>query len=235
MVGHRARSSSTGSPASRTPVGDPLAPVGVDLAREIDVPGAVGCAIGVDLMEADRHRIRGAMASTLKYLLTRVRDPDPLGQPARRPAGPPPPPPASPRHQGAARARGPGADLPHGADRAGGLGRARDRDPRGGARDLQAVAPDAALPRPAPRARARHPGAHLLQVRGRLARRLAQAEHRRRAGLLQQARGRRASSPPRPAPASGARRWRSPAGCSTSSARCSWSGSATTRSPTAGR
>ena len=66
-------------------------------------------------------------------------------------------------------------------------------------------------PRAAPGAGARYPGAHLLQVRGGLAGRLAQAEHRRRAGLLQQAGGDRASSRPRPAPGSGARRWRSPA------------------------
>ena len=55
---------------------------------------------------------------------------------------------------------------------------------------LRAVAPDAALPRAQARAGARYARAHLLQVRGCLARRLAQAEHRRRAGLLQQGRGR---------------------------------------------
>ena len=128
------------------------------------------------------------MSASLDFRLPRVRDPDPLGQPARRTCPGEPLPPLHPGDQGAARPRGPGADLPDGADRAGGLGRARDRDPRRGARDLQALAADAAAPRPAPRARARHPGAHLLQVRGRLAGRLAQAEHRRRAGLLQHAR-----------------------------------------------
>ena len=61
-----------------------------------------------------------------------------------------------------------------------------DRDPRRGARDLQAVAPDAAVPGAAPGAGARYPGAHLLQVRGRVAGGLAQAEHGRAAGLLQQ-------------------------------------------------
>ena len=40
---------------------------------------------------------------------------------------------------------------------------------------------------------------------------------------------------PRPARASGDRRWRSPARSSGSSARCSWSGRATTRSPTGAR
>ena len=63
-------------------------------------------------------------------------------------------------------------------------------DPRGGARRAAAVAADAALPRAPARARAGHPLAHLLQVRGRLAGRLAQAEHGRR---------RRRSTTPRPA------------------------------------
>src|SRR5688572_3168754 len=75
-----------------------------------------------------------------------VRDPDPLGQPARRP-GAAPEPPASPGHAGAPGARRPRPPLPHGADRAGGFARPRDRDPRPGPRDLQALAPDAAPPR----------------------------------------------------------------------------------------
>ena len=78
--------------------------------------------------------------------------------------------------------------------------------------------------------------AHIYyKYEGGLARRLAQAEHRRRAGLLQQARGRaQAGHRDRRRPVGlGAGVW--PAGCSTWSARCSWSGSATTRSPTAGR
>ena len=79
----------------------------------------------------------------------------------------------------------PGAALPDGADRAGGEPGALDRDPRPGAGGLPALAADAALPRAAPREGARYPGAHLLQVRGRLAGRLAQAEHGDRAGLLQ--------------------------------------------------
>ena len=47
--------------------------------------------------------------------------------------------------------------------------------------------------------------------------------------------GVQASSRPRPAPASGARRWRSRARCSAWSARSSWSARATTRSPTGAR
>ena len=94
---------------------------------------------------------------------------------------------AEPADQGARGPAGPARDLPRGADRAGGLRRAGGRDPRGGARGLQALAPDAALPRPPPGAGARHAGAHLLQVRGRLAGRLAQAEHRGPAGLRERA------------------------------------------------
>ena len=75
----------------------------------------------------------------------------------------------------------------------------------------------------APGARARYAGAHLLQVRGRLPGRLAQAEHRGAAGLRQQAGRASTSSPPRPARASGAPRWRSRARCSGWSARSSWS------------
>ena len=58
---------------------------------------------------------------------------------------------------------------------------------------LSAVAADAALPRPPAGEGARDAGAHLLQVRGRLPDRLAQAEHRGPAGLLQQAGGRHAA------------------------------------------
>ena len=83
----------------------------------------------------------------------------------------------------------PGAAVPDGPDHAGGQHRAVDRDPRAGAGDLRPVAPVAADPRAPPRARARHPGADLLQVRGREPGRVAQAEHRRRAGVLQRGRG----------------------------------------------
>ena len=65
---------------------------------------------------------------------------------------------------------------------------ARGRDPGRGPRGLQAVAPDAAVPRAPARARARYARAHLLQVRGHLAGRLAQAQHRRPAGLRERAR-----------------------------------------------
>ena len=51
----------------------------------------------------------------------------------------------------------------------------------------RAVAADAAVPRAPARAGARHAGEDLLQVRGRLARRLAQAEHGGPAGLRERA------------------------------------------------
>ena len=97
---------------------------------------------------------------------------------------------AQPRHDGARRPGGPHADLPDGTDPAGGVGRARGRDPGRGARDLQAVAPDAAVPGAPVRARARYAGAHLLQVRGHLSRGLAQAQHGGAAGVLQPRGGR---------------------------------------------
>ena len=55
------------------------------------------------------------------------------------------------------------------------------------------------------------------------------------AGLRERPGRDHASWPPRPAPASGARRWRSRARCSGWSARCTWSAPATTRSPTGAR
>ena len=75
-----------------------------------------------------------------------------------------------------------------------------DRHPRAGARHPAAVAADAARARPPPRGGARHAGAHLLQGRVGVARRFAQAQHRGRAGVLQQAGGHARGSRPRPAP-----------------------------------
>ena len=70
------------------------------------------------------------MSETTKFLLREDADPDALGQPAARPAGRAAPA-AQPGHGPARRARRPHADLPDGADPAGGLGRAGGRDPRG--------------------------------------------------------------------------------------------------------
>ena len=92
---------------------------------------------------------------------------------------------AAPGHARAGRAGRPGAALPDRADHAGGQRGAVRRDPGAGARRLQAVPPEPALPRPPLGAEARHAGPDLLQVRGRLAGRLAQDQHRDPAGLLQ--------------------------------------------------
>ncbi len=94
-----------------------------------------------------------------------------------------PVPPSPPLHPGTRPADRPGrprAALPDGAHRPGGLGRARDRDPRAGPRRLSALPAEPALPRPSARARARYAGPHLLQVRGRQPGRQPQAEHRDR-------------------------------------------------------
>ena len=100
---------------------------------------------------------------------------------------------APPGDQRARRPSRPGAALPDGADQAGGQRRAVHRDPRAGARRLPHLSAVAAGPGTGPGAVARYAGPHLLQVRGRLAGRLAQAEHGHRAGLLQPRGGRPAA------------------------------------------
>ena len=140
---------------------------------------------------------------------------------------------SAPGYRTARRPRRSRAALPDGDHRPGGLDRPAHRHSRGGALRLSPVAADAAVSRAPSRACAGDTGAHLLQVRGRLADRLAQAEHRSRAGVLQQGRRRDSASRPRPARASGAPRSRSPAGSSASRWTCGWSGRRTTRSRTA--
>ena len=93
-------------------------------------------------------------------------------------------------HPPAGRARRPRAAVPGRADRAGGLAGSVHRDPRRRARRLPAVAAHAAVPGPAAGEGPRHPGPDLLQVRGRQPGRLAQAQHRGAAGVLQRRRGR---------------------------------------------
>ena len=99
---------------------------------------------------------------------------------------PTPPPPVL--HPGTGQPVGPD-DLaplvPDGPDPARGLHRAVRRHPGGGARRLPAVAAEPPVSRTSPGEGARHAGADLLQVRGRLAGRLAQDEHRGSAGVLQ--------------------------------------------------
>ena len=103
---------------------------------------------------------------------------------------PSPPPPVL--HPGTLAAGGtgrPGAALSDVADHAGGLDRARDRDPGAGPRRVPAVAPEPAVSGPSSREGAADAGAHLLQVRGRESGGQPQAQHGRRAGLLQQGGG----------------------------------------------
>ncbi len=84
---------------------------------------------------------------------------------------------------------GPGAAVPRDPDHAGGLDRPVDRHPRPRHRHLPPVEADAVVPRHAAGAGAEHARAHLLQVRRGVARRVAQAEHRGAAGVLQQGGG----------------------------------------------
>ena len=133
---------------------------------------------------SDREKRPWASASNMRWAK--------IGFPASGTISPPicrPRPRASSRHRQADRPRRSRAALPDGADRPRGLDRARDRDSRSGARDLPHVAPDAALPRAPAGKAARHHRAHLLQIRGRQPGRQPQAQHRRRAGLLQPAGG----------------------------------------------
>ena len=92
---------------------------------------------------------------------------------------------AAPRHPGT---RHPGATVGRvrrGADRTGNVRRTVHRHSRGGTGDLPHLEADAAGTRHRTGEGARHAGENLLQERERLARRLAQAQHGRTAGLLQ--------------------------------------------------
>ena len=167
-------------------------PVAPDPARPRHVPGLAWPQHGAWASRSTRRegmRDDGRHGSPAQVRARRGRDADPLVQHRARPAEPAAAG-AAPRHPAARRPRGLRAAVPDGADPAGGLAGAVRRDPRRRPRRLPPVAAVAAVPRPPPRGGARHAGAHLLQVRGRLARRVAQAEHRRAAGVLQQA-GRR--------------------------------------------
>ena len=85
-------------------------------------------------------------------------------------------------------ARDEGADERHlrrRTDRPGDVDGAFHRHPRRGAGDLQDMAAYAAGARHGTGKSPRHPGEDLFQERKRIARRVAQAQHRRAAGLLQ--------------------------------------------------
>src|SRR5215207_5187121 len=109
-----------------------------------------------------RHARRRSHARRHEDPADRVGDPDALDQPDARPAGRPGAAP-EPGHDAARGAGRSVADLPDESDRAGGFRRAAGRDPRRGARDLQAVAPHADVSRASLRARARYARTHLLQ------------------------------------------------------------------------
>ena len=141
----------------------------------------------------------------------------------------PPPPPLHPRHRQADRPRRPRGDLPDGAHRPGGLGRARDRDFRnrcatstsyGGHR--RSIAPAASngssIRRPAPKISA--------SAGSRQAEHVAQAFYNREAGV------RKLST--ETVPANGLAGL-SPGNRSASKSRSTWSRSASSRSPTAAR
>ena len=125
------------------------------------------------------------MSERTKFILDEERIPACLVQHRRRPAAAAAAGAAS-GHRTADQARRPGTAVSRGAHRAGGVERARDRDPGRGAR--RSTGCGARRRSSAPAAWSRRPayaGAHLLQVRGRQPGRLAQAEHGRGAGLLQ--------------------------------------------------
>ena len=154
----------------------------------------------------------------------RGRDPDALGQPAARPA-------RRRRCRRCTPARwqpaGPDdldADLPDGADPAGGLAPSRR------SRSPSAVREAYKLWRPTPLYRARRleraldtPAHIYYKYEGVSPAGSHKPNTAVAAGLRERAGRHHASSRPRPAPASGARRWPSPARCSASSARSSWS------------
>ena len=93
---------------------------------------------------------------------------------------------AAPRPHGSGRPGRPRPAVPDGTDHAGGVDRAVHRDPRRRPRRVPPVAAVPAVPRAPAGEGAGHAGTHLLQVRGRLAGRLAQDQHLRPAGVLQQ-------------------------------------------------
>ena len=93
-------------------------------------------------------------------------------------------------HARADRSRRPGAAVSDGVDPPGGQPGPLHRHSRRGYGCLPAVAPIPALPGEASREAARYSGEDLLQVRRRQPGRLAQAEHGRAPGLLQQRGGR---------------------------------------------
>lgn len=92
---------------------------------------------------------------------------------------------AAPRNEKARHEGADVGDLRRGTDRPGDVDRALHRHSRGGAGDLQDMAPDAARARDGAGKGPRNAREDLFQERKRVARGFAQAQHRRAAGLLQ--------------------------------------------------
>ena len=151
---------------------------------------SVNTASGPPVAQAARVWPRWTDGDRALHLPPR-RDPDPdaVVQRRARPAGPAAAP-APPRDARAGRPGRPGSAVPDGADRAGGHRRAVHRHPGRRSRRLPDLAAVPAGPRPPAGEAARHPGQDLLQVRRRQPGRLAQAEHRGAAGVLQPPGGR---------------------------------------------
>ena len=126
-----------------------------------------------------------------------------------------------------------GAGLPDEPHRAGGVDRALDRHPGGDPRNLRPLAAVAPAPRLCPREAPRDAGQDLLQGRERVAGGQPQTQHRGRPGLVQQGvRDQAADHRDRRRPVGLGAGLRRPA-CRHSSARSTWSRSASTRSPSA--
>ena len=117
------------------------------------------------------------MVERTRFTLGEEQIPQGLVQHLGRPAGPA----VAAAPSGHPSAPGPGRSgppLPDGADHAGGLDRAGDRDPRAGPRPVQAVSPQPSRPCPSAREGPRYARPHLLQERRRQRGRQPQAQHR---------------------------------------------------------
>ena len=137
------------------------------------------------------------------------------------------------REPRADRASRPRAAVPRVADHAGGVAPSRGSTSPGQVLDIYRLwRPTPLYPCRRAGAGAADAGAHLLQVRGGVAGRLAQAEHRRRAGLLQQGSGDQAHRHRDRGRAMGVGAGDARASSSGSSAWCSWSRPRTSRSRT---
>src|SRR5450759_4680312 len=163
-------------------------------------PGARAAPVMVDSAAAGapaaarirRRLLWGFRAPADEDPARRVRTADRLVQRRPRPAGPSPAA-AAPGNPPAGRTGRPGSAVPERADRPRGDRRAVRRHPRRGAGRLPAVAAVAAVPGAPARTVPRYTRADLLQVRGRVAGRVPQAEHCGAAGVLQRAGGRAAA------------------------------------------